>query len=267
MRLVVLLFSLAVAVGSAGIVTDPFHETQTNCNYSTSFPYSSCDVIGSEMLFDIQMASVSISGGTATVDLYFNSGAVTGSGNSLSFASFVSSGDTLVVGDLFFYDPSDPLSTLRFGVPLADHGQYYAGDLYSIGGTVLLQDAEHALLSNNIYRLNQIVLMSGFDQPKSTGSVAIHNYGDGTTNALYDVTVTFPTTAAFLASVVNNQIGILFSSADCGNDVIQGVASTTTTPPNQVPDPYSAELLAMGLALIGGVHFWRKRAAVRDARG
>jgi hypothetical protein len=49
------------------------------------------------------------------------------------------------------------------------------------------------------------------------------------------------------------QIGILFSSADCANDVIQGVVNTT------VPEPQSMVLIAGGLGLLIGVGAWRRR--------
>jgi hypothetical protein len=248
--------SLGLAAGSAATLVDPFHTSQNNCNYSSVAPYSACDVIGNEMNYDIQSASVSISGGTATVSILFNTGAVTGSGNSLGLGSFRDVNENLMVGDLFFYDPSDPHSTVRYGVAVEDHGSFTSGDLYDISGTVATETAAQALnFVDDYYRRNQTVLMTGHGNPVSTGTVSISNYGNGTSGALYDMVVTFATTSGFMNLLVNNQIGLLFSSADCGNDVIQGTVGVGTG----VPEPSPAVLIGVGLMLIAGVYGWRKR--------
>jgi len=45
---------LAGAISRAGTITDPFNQPQGNCNYNFGPSFSSCDVIGDEMKFDIQ---------------------------------------------------------------------------------------------------------------------------------------------------------------------------------------------------------------------
>jgi hypothetical protein len=266
MRLALLLVLLSTAISQASTITDPFAQPQNNCNYSTSSPYSSCDVIGNPQLFDIQKLDVTLAGGQATVTLYFNSGAVAKVGNQLRLSSFTVGSDTLIPGDLFFtnptniYDPTNPSTSsyLKYGVPLVNHGSFTAGDLYAIGGGISVETAQQALNdSSNYYRRNEAVLMTGSGTPASTGSVSVANYGDGISNALYSVTIVVPATSGLMSLIANNQIGILFSSADCGNDVIQGIAGT----PPSVPEPQPIFMVLGGMGLILMSRVWRKATA------
>ena|ERR1035437_8090116 len=262
MRYVVFLVLLGCVACSAATLIDPFNLPQNNCNESLGYPYSSCDVMGDPLLFDIQKADVSITGGVATVSLYFNTGGVTTDHNgNMTLGAFSVGSVSLIVGDLFFlrpdtvYDPADPNTTqyLKFGVPLMNHGSFVAGNLYKVGGAVTTETALQSLNDNSdLYRRNETVLMTGSGTAVGTGSgVTVTNNGNGTTTgALYKVTVSVPTSAAdFLSIVVDNQVGILFSSADCGNDVIQ----------SPVPEPPASVLLGagLGLVLLGA---WRRRA-------
>jgi hypothetical protein len=88
----------------------------------------------------------------------------------------------------------------------------------------------------------------------STGS-------DGTTSAEYVISVTVPVTTGLLNLESNGQIGLLFSSADCGNDVIQGVLGPTSVAIQDTPEPGPATLVLTGLALLTAGRQWRKRQA------
>ncbi|HUI57557.1 MAG TPA: PEP-CTERM sorting domain-containing protein [Bryobacteraceae bacterium] len=264
MRGALLTLVLGATICPASTLLDTFNQPQTNCNYSITPPYGVCDVIGEEMLFDIQMANVSINEGTATVTLYFNTGGVTTVHNQLTLGGFTTAGDELMIGDLFFYnpntvyDPANPSTAqyLRYGVPLQNHGSFIAGNLYDIAGGIGTETAQQALNDNSdYYRRNEVVLMDGTGSAAATGDgVRVASFGNGTSNALYAVTVSFPVTSDFMSLVADSQIGILFSSADCGNDVIQGAALVSPT-----PEPPPAVLMLAGVGLLGVVLVWRKR--------
>jgi hypothetical protein len=250
---------------------DPFHQDQSTCSFSGS---PLCDVIGDEPGYDIQMASLVITGGTATVSLYFNTTAVTGSGSSMALGSFSDSGFSLIVGDLFFYSPDtvyDPSATsgangpasLKYAVPLdlaatatptttTPARDFTAGALYQVTSS---ETASQALSNPGgvEYRPNVTVLMTAGNLVSAGNGVTVANYGNGTTSALYEVTVSFQATNDFLSLVQGGQIGILFSSAECANDVIQGLVTTS------VPEPQSLALMVVGLGMLVGVGAWRRR--------
>lgn len=256
-------FLLTAAPGSANTLTDPFGQSQTNCDYSASAPYSNCDVIGDPRLYDIQAAAFSVSGGMATVMIYLNSGAVQTANNKLTLGSFSDSGVTLIPGDIFFYnpttvyDPSDPstIQYLQYGIALTNHGSFTAGDLYGITGGVSTETAQTALNDgSDYYRRDETVLMTGSGPAASSGTVSVANNGNGTSSAQYVISVTVPTTPGLASLMTNGQIGLLFSSADCGNDVIQGTVG-------QAPEPGSAPMMLTGLGLLVAGFAWRKRRA------
>src|ERR1039458_10382945 len=242
---------LSAAWCPANTLIDPFGQSQSNCNLSTQAPYSTCDVIGNEMRYDIQASTFTTSGGTSTVTIYLNSGAVKNVNNQLTLGSFSDSGLTLIPGDIFFYnpntvyDPSDPntIQYLQYGIALTNHGSFTAGGLYSITGGISTETAQAALNSGDYYRRDETVLMTGSGTPVSTGTVSVASTGgNGVTGAQYVITVTVSTSG--LASLESNgQIGLLFASADCGNDVIQGVVG-------QTPEPGPALMVLTGLGFL-----------------
>jgi hypothetical protein len=94
--------------------------------------------------------------------------------------------------------------------------------------------------------------------------VTVTPYGNGVTNAEYEISVTVPLTSGLLNLESNGQIGLLFSSADCGNDVIQGVVDTGggTAVINaipEVPEPGPGVLILTGIVLLAIGRQWRKR--------
>jgi hypothetical protein len=268
MRLLVLFLTLSLAMVSATTLLDPFHAS-SNCNYSTTRSingdYSNCDVIGTMANYDIQRATVYFGSNNATVQLFLDSGAVQTTGSSLYLGGFHDANDDLVPGDLFFYDPALPYNpldssssaNLKFGVPLEDHGGFLAGNLYGIGGNVGTETAFAALNgSGDYYRRDMPVLMTG--EPENTlgsGTVTVTNYLGGM-NAQYEVTVSFSFGDDFKNLLNTGQIGLLFASADCANDVIQGIV------PGAVPEPQPPVLIGFGLAMIAGVYAWRRRIGI-----
>ena len=255
---------LFAGVCAAGTITDTFGQSQNNCIYSYTPPYSTCDVIGNEMLYDIQKATVSFGDGTATVSIYTNTGAIPYGDTSLTLGASHDAGDTLIPGDIFFYSPGgngDP----QYGIALTNHGSFTAGDLYDISGGIYTETAQVALQDgSDYYRWDEPVLMTGSGVPTSAGSVTVTPYGNGVSSAEYEITATVPLTSGLLNLVSNGQIGLLFSSADCGNDVIQGVVDTgirssSITAIPKVPEPGPGVLILTGLVLLAVGRQWRKR--------
>jgi hypothetical protein len=248
--------------GFAGVITDPFNQSQAGCNYSLTSPFSNCDVIGSELLFDIQKISVTVSNSLLDAVIYTNYGG----GSSLG--PFTPPGTpTKLPGDLFFYDPADPTTShydsalsypeFKFGVPLTNHDGLTAGDLYQILNFNALQTAQQILDPTNtqwqglFFRRTEPTWMPGGEPLAGNGTITVTNYGDGTTNAQFAIEVKVPNpSAAFLALISGGQIGIGFSSATCANDVLTGLVP--------VPEPGSFVLLTAGIGLIG-FGAWRRR--------
>ena len=251
----ILFLLLGCVTCSAGTIYDPFDQSQAGgCNYSFTPPYTSCDVICDPALFDIQKAAVEIDNGWATVTIYFNYG------GGITLQPF-SDGVPLAVGDLFFYAPSDPGNYL-YGVPLSSHDGFTADNLYKVGGDTTLLTADDIINSTGYYyRRNQDVWLGGSGSPETIGlPVQVVDYGNGVSNALYAATLEFPVSADFATSVIQDgQIGIAFSSADCGNDVLEGTTSAA-------PEPGMFPLLAGGAALLAGAGMLRRRRTQRLVR-
>jgi hypothetical protein len=266
---------LSAALCPAGTISDVFNQPQNNCNYSPTPPYSNCDVIGNTGVFDIQQASVTVAGnGFMTITLFSNLGGVSAQNGQLALGSFNSGpGVTLIPGDLFFYaaadgskvssfvDPNvtdfaDPQSNinpyLTYAVPLVSHNGLIAGDLYLVD-TSSIETASQAIGSPNLdYRVNLPELFTSGTLEAAGNGVSVAAYGNGTNSAEYAVTLGLNGGGSFIGS---GQVGILWSSADCGNDYIQGDISTGT------PEPASWILLLSGAALIAAVIAARRLAS------
>ena len=214
----------------AGTINDTFGQSQYACVLSYTPPYDTCDVVGNEMSYDIQKASVAFTGSTATISIYMNTGAVP-FGGPLTLGAFEDAGVTLIPGDIFFSQSERGIQPGRSGNHFeseirhrADESWgFTAGGLYTIADDVGTETAQVALQDgSDYYRWDETVLMAGQGSPDSIGTVTVTTNGDGVRNAEYEVTVTVPMTSGLLSLVSNGQIGFLFSAADCGNDVIQG---------------------------------------------
>ena len=271
------IFASAIAC-FAGTITDTFGQGQYSCVMSYTPPYDTCDVVGNEMLYDIQKASVSFANGMATVNIFTNTGAVP-FGGPLTLGTFNDAGVTLMPGDIFFYnptagyDPNDPNSTanLKYGIALTNHGGFTAGSLYDITGGVATETAQMALQDGtDYYRWDEAVLLTGAGEPEASGLVTVTTNGDGIHKAQYEITVTVPLTSGLVNLLSSGQVGLLFSSADCGNDVIQGTVNTGYTGVNPmavtaaatvVPEPGPGVMVLGGAMLLAVGRAWRKWSA------
>lgn len=251
--------------------------TLTNGTFGPSDP----NVIGSALLFDPQSISVSISSTsqlTAVIDLDFGNGAssIFTSGGNQSLTSFADGPATIFLGDLFFYSPSAPLTTscsnasppaqcmsvptpssLAYAAVLDGGNGLTAGDLYAIdNGTTVTNGVTEETgttffgSTGYIYRPSQVVEVAANSGTTvaATGSEAVCGIGTagcGTGSAQYQVTLSFSEPAAFKSLVLNNQIGVEFAAAECGNAVLAGSVGVATPEPGTVP------MFAAGLCLVG----------------
>ena len=240
---------------AASAVIDVFHQTQSNCNYSTSTPYSLCDVIGNASFFDIDRADVNVSEGWIDVTLSFNYG-----GGPL-LQGFTETGQSLLPGDVFFYDPANP-SVYRYGVPLADRPGLTAGSLYAVTLGTLTASAVLGNPGGVYYRpTEQVWLRSGEAKiPGGTG-VQVVDRGISDTQGQFAVSFHLETPpATFWDQVLSSgKVGIAFANATCANDVLSGVASVGT------PEPNPISLLGIGLGILAGVRYWHSRSASKQS--
>ena len=262
---------LTCAIGSAS--------TLTNSSFGPSDP----NVIGQAAYFDTQSISVSFNSATdqvtAVIDLDFDNGNAainTAPGGNQNLEPFTYAGLTLSTGDLFFYDPSAPLtsqscnnatppsqcvsipanSSLAYAVVLDGGNGLATGDLYSIGNSptqVTLQNAYAALSpTSDIYRPGQEVgVTANSGSTSGTGGTEkvcqINAPGCGTGSAQYQVTLSFiaPSGSQILSLLMNGQIGVELAAADCGNAVLAGTVGVTT------PEPGTLGMIAAGIGMLG----------------
>jgi hypothetical protein len=282
MRLAQILL-LTCAVGSAS--------TLTNTYFGASDPY----VIGIAANFDTQSISVSFNSSThvvtAVIDLDYDNGGATinpavtvppGTNQDLAPFSYLNGAITLGTGDLFFYDPSAPTTSLpgTQGCPnngtvpcvtepnssalldavVLDGGNgFTTGALYAIDGTIITtQDASQALglpPTSDTYRPYQAVgLMytpkTGSPTAATDGTESVCKIGTApcpTGSEQYQITLNFtPPTGALLSLLEEGKIGVEFAAADCGNAVTAGNVWVTTT-----PEPGTLGMIAAGIGLLG----------------
>jgi hypothetical protein len=244
-----LLAYVALAVASttlahATVITanDPFYVGDNGGD-------ASYDVIGDRMKFDIQGASVNITPTLVTADLYLNYGG----GASLSEFNFDKT-LKLDIGDLMFYNANS--TAPAYAVPLASHAgspnggpsgnTLTAGSLYSINDSSGYLTAQQVLNTNSYTYRPSVIVWARDDGNKSvtqlsTGTVTVSNYGDGVSNALYDVNVSFVPTSDFVLASTKAGFGFNFASATCGNDIASGY----------IPEPMTFLYMGSGLLAIG----------------
>lgn len=280
--LVFALFSAALC--PAGTITDTFNQTQQSCGYSATPPYGQCDVMGDEKLYDIQSASVTVNSSTraTTITLDSNLGGVASNSGTLSLNSF-SDPDVpqlnLTPGAIFFYASSNDSAVgsfvnpnltnfanpqaniepyLTYAVPLVSDPSHnlVAGNLYLVNTSTGIETAQQALNNNGsaYYRNNLPVLFTSGTLVATGNGVNVSTLGNG--NAEYQISLGFTAPAGTVFTDGSGKVGLLWSSADCGNDYIQGDI-TTGTP---TPEPSSFILLLSGGGLVALSAFARKRA-------
>jgi len=282
MRFAPVFILFTAALCSAGTITDTFNQPQNNCQYSSAPPYSQCDVIGSESLYDIQSASVTVAGnGATTITLDSNLGGISTPGIKSTLNSFTDPGVpglTMTPGAVFFYassndttvsnfvnpnvtdfaNPSNVESLLTYAIPLVSTGNLIAGDLYQVN-TSSIETAQQALNnpSNVYYRNNLPVLFTSGTLVATGNGVTVSDLGGN--NAEYQISMSFTAPSGTVLTNGSGNVGLLWSSADCGNDFIQGDISTGTS----TPEPSSFILLLSGGTLVGLSAFARRRAKGR----
>jgi hypothetical protein len=284
MRFAPVFVLLSAALCSAGTITDTFNQPQNNCQYSSAAPYSQCDVIGNESLYDIQSASVTVAGNGATsITLDSNLGGISTPGVKSTLNGFTDSGVpgmTMTPGAVFFYassnnttvsnfvnpnvtdfaNPSNVESLLTYAVPLVSDpaNNLIAGDLYLVN-TSSIETAQQALNnpSNVYYRNNLPVLFTSGTLVATGNGVSVSDLGGS--NAEYQISMSFTAPSGTVLTNGSGNVGLLWSSADCGNDFIQGDISTGTS----TPEPSSFILLLSGGTLVAFSAFARQRAKSR----
>ena len=247
----ILILALAPAAFASNFtVTDPFN---TVCATPGS---ASCDVIGANSGFDIQRGEFNINGTSATIRLYFNYGP-----NATSLAPFnVTPSTVLSLGDLFLSG-----NGFSYGLALQTHntavsGNVLGGVLYRINNSSGYLTAGQAL--NNPtdinYRPNEIVWLrnngAGSITPLTTGTVSVASGGNGLTSPEFTVTISLTYAASSAVSANLNALnagGVHFTSATCGNDVMNG----------SVPEPATLGMIGCGLLLAAGVKFRKRNTA------
>jgi hypothetical protein len=238
---------LLVSICQANTISDVFHESQNNCQYSYTPPYSNCDVIGVQASFDIDRADVTITQGWIDVTLYLNYG------NGHGLTAFSVGGPTLLPADVFFYDPANP-QVYSYGVPIVNHGDLLAGNLYAAASPPLTALQVLGGGSDYYRRNQQVWLPSGEPLVAQGTGVGIIDRGLSDSHGQYAVSIHIPTPSnSFWEEVLaGNEVGVAFASATCANDVLAGVVAVGA------PEPGAFVLSGAGLALLVCVRL-RKR--------
>jgi hypothetical protein len=262
---------LSCAIASAGTLTN------------TSFGEFDSTVLGNPLLYDVQSLSVSLSGNQVTAVIDVNYGNQNGVISDVGGEQFLY-GLVYGIGDLFFYDPSAPTtqscsntvpatncvtvptaSSLAYAVVLDGSGRDLgSGELYSIGGDIstVTAAAVLALLPPGDDRPDQVVEVATAGSPSGTpGTETVTalctpgSPGCGTTTAEFQVTLNFTVPSAFLSLLMDGQLGVEFSAADCGNAVIVGIIPVTGT-----PELDTLVMIAAGIGMLGLGMARRRRA-------
>jgi hypothetical protein len=272
MRNLLPLLLTTVAAAAPLTIADPFGASAVACNGThTAAQYTNCDVVGNKLRFDMEKAVVEITPSQTSVRLYFN--------YAVSSIDWTSPTDfhmramreghvNLLVGDLFFYNPStayDPHNPallggqIRYGVALTNHDGLQKGGLYEMGNGVEVINAQTALGNprNAMYRNGEIVRMRNTARRAPSPVMDLDDNGglrlernwcgsrlcNGTDGALWVASLSFRNPDHFLSQVMsaNGEVGIAFAVADCGNDVLR-------TPVTVTPEPGFMSLVALGLA-------------------
>ena len=257
-----------------------FASTLTNTGFGANDP--NVIIPANALSFDTQSISLSVLPGNqvqVVIDLDYDNGGATinnygvpNVNQNLEPFGYLNGSISLATGDLFFYDPSVPLtqscannnagycvpaaqnSSLQYAVVLDGGNGLTTGALYQIGagtGDVSLENASTALgrnASGDTFRPQQTVLVTANAGPLTDWSGtericdAATDKGCVANGAQYAITLTFNAPAAFISALTDGQLGVEFSAADCGNAVLAG---------NPTPEPGTLGTIAAGLGMVG----------------
>ena len=228
--------TLTLSLICLGLAATAPAATTFNSPYDGQNPGSASDqdgVIGTNGQFDLQsvtFTNLSSTNFTVKIDSNYDFGDAT-------LAPFSISGITLNVGDLLFND-----GTEMWGVALAPHAGFTAGDLYSVNSFLTAR----TVLGNPqgaTYRANDDVWMNnnGDQSIAGTGTSSSINIGGDEVQT----TLSFTPSAGLIAALDSGNLDVQFSSATCSNDYVSGHLTGNVT--STVPEPTGFLLLGTGL--------------------
>jgi hypothetical protein len=188
------------------------------------------DVIGKHRDFDVESITFTALTSTAiTAHIRFNF-----HGGDTTLADWAFGVTTMRVGDLLF----NVDGAWKYGVALVNHDGFDAGDLYEI--TSVRTSDDYLSGTGYFWRFGTPVRM---DPNGATHAGAGTSTTVGVGGYEVETTLTFAPNAAFWGDLIDNgSVGVQFSAAICGNDMIAGDISAP------VPEPASLLLLGSGVA-------------------
>jgi hypothetical protein len=252
MRVIHLALVLAAA-GCASATTvsyiDPFGAAGDSCSDT------SCDVVGNRFWYDLDRLSLTVDSANQTASVVV----VTNFGPNDNLAPFFDSGVRLDAADVLFRLGGN----LAFGIPLYSHAgspsggpqgsTVQAGHLYGIQNSSGTLTAQQVLQAGDgyVYRRDQPVWLRddghGSVSDMGSGAVDVAVTGDRVTSGRLTIAVKFTPTADFVAAFNRGDLDVVFSSATCGNDILDG----TYRSPSSIPEPGTVTLVFGALAAIG----------------
>ncbi len=237
-----------------------------NDNYRGSDAHGHGDVIGSDSLFQITHADVSLAGSIVTVDIYTN---LAGRADESLFASYTNTvpGQSRGIGygDVFLsnlWTPAGPApyagdnhaNGTRWFYGFSIDGDRWTdaggtGTLYALNGAT--NDANALLtddfMSGAIFRNGQEVAVD------RNADVTALSSGTWSVTAGSKVSYTFDIAGTALWNPTGLTSLAVHWAMTCGNDTIEGETSfAPQPPPNTVPEPAALGLAMLGLAGMGG---------------
>lgn len=143
-------------------------------------------------------------------------------------------------GDLLF----DVGDDYKYAVPIVGHDSLIAGSLYSITNTDLR-------LSQDVFGAGSRSGVPVWAAPENHvsigGNIALAwNREGGDNDAAGTITLRFTPTSQFLTDLATTGLSVHYTSATCGNDVLNGNLSYSA-----VPEPMSMVLMGGGLLALG----------------
>jgi hypothetical protein len=246
--------ALTTAQGATLTFTDPFN-----------VPGDS-DTIGDKLAFDVERLVLTIDPTLITIHVLENYGNSTLS-QTLFNTTKLDAGDILIKEN----------GTFKWGIPLHDHAGSPNGGAFATGGTVTaghiyqildptagVMTARQALNDPPYtYRPDEFVWLRSIaaslvDLTTGASGVTVTPIAgnNGTNGPLYDISLSFTRPAGFITGA--NTYDVLYSTADCANDVLNGTFAGAGAGGGPVPEPASLALGGFGLLALLFVRRVRK---------